>query len=227
MPIQFGAKAARAGQPGEDQTLDGPFQPPSHETTRHLDQAKKLIEDGHYSDGLQILDDIMQSDEDYFLRPEPGQSSHRGLKDEVQRLISQQSPEGLAAYELLFGAKAQKMLNDALAANDIEAVGQVARRYFNTKAGNEATLLVGVWDLDHNQPLAAALCLQRLHDVASAASYEPSLSVMLAFCWYRGGQESRAKEILLELKKKDSGATVHIGGKSIKLFTDDRQASPG
>jgi outer membrane protein assembly factor BamB len=226
VPIQFGAKAARAGQPGEDQTLDGPFQPPSHETTRHLDQAKKLIEEGHYSDGLQILDDIMQSDEDFFLRPEPGQSSHRGLKDEVQRLISQQSPEGLAAYELQFGAKAQKMLNDALAANDIEAVGQVARRYFNTKAGNEATLLVGVWDLDHNQPLAGALCLQRLHDVASAASYEPSLSVMLSFCWYRGGQESRAKEILLELKKKDSGATIHIGGKSIKLFTDDKQALP-
>ena len=49
---------------------------------------------------------------------------------------------------------------------------------------------------------------------------------MLAYCWYRGGQESRAKDILLELKKKDSGATVHIGGKSIRLFTDDKQALP-
>ena len=216
--------SANNGQPGEDTTLDGPFQPPSHETSRHLDQAKKLLEDGHYSDGLQILDDIMQNDEDFFLRPEPGQSSHRGLKEEVQRLISQQPVDGLKAYEMLFGAKAQRMLNDALAANDMNAISQVARRYFNTKAGNDATLLVGLWDLDHNQPLAAALCLQRLHDVATASSYEPSLSVLLAFGWLHGGQEERARKILADLRKKDPGATIHVGGKSVKLFTDDSKA---
>jgi outer membrane protein assembly factor BamB len=221
---QFGRRVPRPGQTAEDQALDGPFQPPSHETSRHLESAKKLLEEGHYSEGLQTLDDIMQKDEDFFLRPEPGQSTHRGLKAEVQRLISQQPIEGLKAYEMLFGAKAQRILSDALAANDIEAVGQVARRYFNTKAGNDATLLVGLWDLDHNQPLAAALCLQRLHDVATATGYEPSLSVLLAFCWLHGGQEDRARGILLELKKKDSGATIQMGGKSIRLFNDESKA---
>ena len=213
----------RAGQPGEE-TSDGPFQPPNHETSRHLEQAKKMLDDGRYSDGLQMLDEIMQKDEDYFLPPEPGQSSHRGLKEEVQRLISQQPAEGLQAYETLFGAKAQHMLSDALAANDIDGISQVARRYFNTKAGNDATLLVGLSDLDHNQPLAAALCLERLHDVATGAGYEPSLTVLLAYSWLQGGQESRAKQLLIELKRKSPGAKIRVGDKSAVLFADDSQA---
>ncbi|HEX3999574.1 MAG TPA: PQQ-binding-like beta-propeller repeat protein [Pirellulales bacterium] len=219
--VQFGRQ--HSGQPG-DETVDGPFQPPNHETSRHLEQAKKLLDDGHYSDGLQLLDDIMQKNEDYFLPPGPGQSSHRGLKQEVQRLISEQPLEGLKAYETLFGAKAQRMLSDALSTNDIDGIGQVARRYFNTKAGNDATLLVGLWDLDHNQPLAAALCLERLHDVATGASYEPSLSVLLAYGWLQGGQQQRAMEVLKDLKRKFPGATIRIGDRSVRLFSDDTQA---
>ena len=93
---------------------------------------------------------------------------------------------------MLFGAKAERMLADALTASDISGVAEVARRYFHTRAGYDATLLLGRYQLDHNEPLAAALCFQRLQTTPAAEKYEPSLSVMLAVCWLRGGLEPRA-----------------------------------
>ena len=106
------------------------FGPPDRETLKHLDKAKQLSQDGRYSESLQLLDDILESSQDYFFRPEDGNSSHRGLKAEARRLISGQPPEGLKAYELLFGAKAQRMLDDALKLGDMNAVAEVARRVF-------------------------------------------------------------------------------------------------
>ena len=87
-----------------DDTLEGVFGPPDRETLKHLDRAKQLSQDGRYSESLQLLDDILESSQDYFFRP-------RGLviaaraEGRARRLISSQPPEGLKAYELLFGAK--------------------------------------------------------------------------------------------------------------------------
>ena len=228
-PINGRRRPVRRTDPGQpdqqqDNAADGPFPTPKWELRQSLKRANKLLDNGDYTDGLQLLDNVLQSEEDYFIPAEDGSASHRGLKEDVEHQISQQPPEGLKAYETLFGAKAQHMLSDALSANNIDGVGQVARRYFNTKAGNDATLLAGLWDLDHNQPLAGALCLTRLHDVSTGAAYEPSLSVLLAYCWLRGGEKNRARDVLIELKRKDPGATIRIGAKSARLFSDDSQA---
>lgn len=267
--IGFAAAANRADEQA-DNAQDGRFSPPKWATRQSLKRAKDLLAKGDYTDGLQLLDNILQGDEDYFLptvddelqsasdsssqqavpdrtpingprnrlaRPfQPGgnspsnnsaelaDTSRRGLKEEVERLICNLPPEGIKAYETLFGAKAQRMLSDALSANDIDGVGQVARRYFSTKAGSDAALLVGIWDLDHGQALAGARCLARLHAVSTGAAYEPSLSVLLAYCWLRGGEKDRARDVLLDLQRNDPGATIRIGDKSARLFSDESQA---
>ena len=219
------ALPANPARDNSDDTLEGVFGPPDRETLKHLDKAKQLSQDGRYSESLQLLDDILESSQDYFFRPEDGNSSHRGLKAEARRLISGQPPEGLKAYELLFGAKAQRMLDDALKLGDMNAVAEVARRYFNTQAGYQATLLLGRYNLDHNQPLAAALCFQRLQETQTAAErFEPSLSILLAVAWARGGMNERAEEVLLELKKRDPHAMVHFGGQPVPLFGESVQS---
>ncbi len=223
--VQFNRTARQPGADNSDDTLEGVFGPPDRETLKHLDKAKQLSQDGRYSESLQLLDDILESSQDYFFRPEDGNSSHRGLKAEARRLISGQPPEGLKAYELLFGAKAQRMLDDALKLGDMNAVAEVARRYFNTQAGYQATLLLGRYNLDHNQPLAAALCFQRLQETQTAAErFEPSLSILLAVAWARGGMNERAEEVLLELKKRDPHAMVHFGGQPVPLFGESVQS---
>ena len=202
----------------EEQTTEGVFHG-DRETRKQLKKAKKLLEDGRFSEALPLLDDILESSQDYFDSTQENQVARNGLKSEAQRLIGSQSAEGLKAYEMLFGAKAERMLADALAAGDMTTVAEVGRRYFHTRAGYDATLLLGRYQLDHNEPLAAALCFQRLQATPAAEKYEPSLSVMLAACWLRGGIESRgASEVLLDLKKRDPGATIRIAGKESRVF---------
>lgn len=149
----------------------------------------------------------------------------RSLKLEAERLIGNLPPDGLQAYELQFGARARRMLGDAIKSPDIGQLEQVARRFFHTKAGYEATLLLGRQHLDRGRPLVAAMCLQRLlNSPAAAAEYDPELSALAALCWWRAGMSDRAVEILVGLKKRDPKATIHIADHSARLFNEDQKA---
>ena len=117
------------------------------------------------------------------------------------------------------------MLTAAASTGDTAKIEEVARRFFHTQAGYQATLLLGRRLLDHNRPLAAAECFRRLQDApAAAAALEPSLSVLLAASWLEGGKPDLAKATLEKLRKRDPQATLQIAGKPRRLFTDDQQA---
>ena len=213
---------------GFDSEYDTPtdaFLPVDREVTRQWEKAKSLVEQGNYSDAATLLDEILQRGEDYFFKPDTSKPNYRSLKTEAERLVGTLPVEGRKAYELQFGARAAQLLNAAAAAGDITQLQDIARRYFHTQAGYQATLLLGRYQLDHDRPLAAALCLQRLEDAPSAASVlEPSLSVLLATSWSRAGMLNRARDTLIALKNKDPHAAVRIGGKTQQLFSDDDKA---
>lgn len=228
VPLQFRVrpKIVGPGQPGdpnEDQSAEGVFHG-DREVRKQLKKAKQLLKDGRYSEALPLLDDILEKSQDFFDGAEPNQVARNGVKSEAQRLIGEQSAEGLKAYELLFGPKAERMLSDALTAGDMTAVAEVARRYFHTRAGYDATLLLGRHQLDHDEPLAAALCFQRLLTTPAAEKYQPGLSVMLAACWLRGGMDERARQVMLELKKQNPTATVRLAGQEVRLFSTADEA---
>ncbi len=136
IPVQIRVRGGLPGQPvvdgSEEQTTEGVFHG-DQETRKQLKKAKKLLEDGRFSEALPLLDDILESSQDYFDSTQENQVARNGLKSEAQRLIGSQSAEGLKAYELLFGAKAERMLADALAAGDMAAVAEVGRRCCRTR----------------------------------------------------------------------------------------------
>lgn len=219
--IRFGAQA----QTSDNDAGEGVFLPIDRETTRHWEKAKRLFEEGHYSDAAVLLDEIIKRDEDFFFKPDDDKPTLSSLKTEAQRLIGTMPPEGLQAYQLQFGVRAQQLLNAAIATGDAKALEEITRRYFHTQAGQEAALLLGRRQLDHGEPLAAALCFQRLLDSPQAAAqFEPELSVLLASCWLRAGRADRAEDVLLALKMKLPNAIVRVADKKVKLFSDDRQA---
>ncbi len=150
----------------------------------------------------------------------------RSLKLEAERLIGNLPPEGLQAYELQFGARARRMLADAVKSSDPAQLEQVARRFFHTKAGYEATLLLGRQHLDHGRPIVAGMCLQRLLNApAAVAQFDPELSVLAAVCWWQAGAPDRASQVLVALKKKDPKGTVRLADHVARLFSDDQKAS--
>jgi outer membrane protein assembly factor BamB len=220
--IPFGQRIIRADRGTAAEGESSALLPVDRETTRQWERAQKLIADGRYSDGITLLDGILQGGEDYF-RPEG--ETPRSLKAAALKLIGDLPSEGRKSYELQFGALAQQMLNAAAENGDIPKLEEIARRFFHTQAGYDATLLLGHRELDHNRPLAAAQCFKRLADSPAAAErFEPSLSVILAICWSRSGMNDRAKDTLIALKKNYPNAKLQIAQKDVPLFAKDDQA---
>src|SRR5262249_19156345 len=127
--------------------------------------------------------------------------------------------EGQKAYELQFGAKANQLLSAAATAGDIATIEQVARLYFHTQAGYQATLLLGRHHLDHSQPMAAATCFERLQTAPAAQQpFEPALSVLLATSYARG--HAAREKVAAALENIDANSTIRLGGKSVHVPRD-------
>ncbi|HEY2882858.1 MAG TPA: PQQ-binding-like beta-propeller repeat protein [Pirellulales bacterium] len=221
--IRFGPSGTL--EPDTTDNGEGVFLPVDRDVTRQWERAKSLAEEGRYSDAATLLDEILQRNDDYFIKPQLGKTTYRSLKADAQALIGKMPIEGRKAYELEFGARAQKLLSAAAASGDVNQLEEIARRYYHTQAGYQATLLLARHQLDHDHPLAAALGLERLLEAPAAAdALEPSLSFLLATSWLRGGMADRARDVLVALKKKDPNATLTLAGQSVPLFAEDRQA---
>ena len=133
--------------------------------------------------------------------------------------------EGRELYELQYGARAGKMLDEALATNNTGNLADISRCFFYTRSGSQATFLLGLYHLEHGQPLAGALALERLRQAGKMAEeFEPALSLSLAACWLRLGDMGKARQSLIALEKRDSMQTAIIAGREVPLFADQAQA---
>jgi outer membrane protein assembly factor BamB len=183
---------------------------------RQLDRGRRLVADQRWSDAAALFDEILAADRDCFFRADRQQRTWQSIKSETNRVIGALEKPGRDAYELQFRARAERMLEQAVAANDVAGIVAVARRWFHTPAGYRATLLAAVEALEANQPLAAAAWLDRLSSAAGAAAFEPTLSIMRATAWLRAGDRGAAAAILEQARA--SGRNVaRIAGKDVPL----------
>ena len=224
--VQF-AQQAGAGpfsaNDGND-TGETVFREPPRELLQRFKRSETLIQEKRYAEAVEMLGGILEEAEDYaFSGDDP--SLRKSLKTEARRRIGALPADGRAAYELQYGAKALQMLEAGVARGDETALAEVSRRYFHTAAGYQATYLLGVAHLDHQRPLAAALCLRRLREVAAAESWEPQLSVLLATAWMRAGSTTDAAAVLDDLKRRRPSAEFEVGGQSRRVFGGSEQAA--
>ena len=185
-----------------------------------LRHAQDLIEKQNYLDACRQLQAILEAPQDGFFHPDPDDDKlHRSLKSETLRIIGDLAPDGREAYRNSFAPAADALLAQAVRADDMNALADVARLYFHTPAGHEATYRMGLHALDRHEPLAAGLYLDRLRKVPEAAArWEPLLSLRAALCWYRTGTPAAAREILVELAAKHDPATLQLGGEPLPAF---------
>jgi len=183
---------------------------------RQMDRARRLVAEQRWSDAATLLDEILTADRDSFFRIDRQQRTWQSIKSEAGRVIGSLPAAGREAYELQFRARADRLLEQAVAANDSAGVVAVARRWFHTPAGRRATLLSAVEALEANQPLAAAAWLDRLAAVDDAAGFEPTLSVMRATAWLRAGDRAAAAGII-EKAAKGGRTVVRLGGKDVNV----------
>jgi outer membrane protein assembly factor BamB len=212
-------------QTKDEDVAENVFLPADRHTLLKLSDAKRLLAEGRFGEAVRCLDAILEGPEDFFFQPDKTSPIHRSLKTEAQRMISQIPREGREVYELQFGARARRMLDDALAAGDIAAVAEVSRRFFHTKSGYQATFLLGLDHFDRGRPLAGALTLQRLREAgATVDDLEPGLSLTTAACWLQAGVPEKARESLVALRQRQPSLRVAVGGREVPIFTDDAVA---
>ncbi|MCA9225056.1 MAG: PQQ-binding-like beta-propeller repeat protein, partial [Planctomycetales bacterium] len=183
----------------------------------------KALDEQRYSEAVIQLGELLAGRgeageavmQDYFIGKvgEPA-GTQMSLKEEALRLIGSMPPKGRELYELQFGAEARALLDQGIQNGDVDALTQVARRYFHTKAGNEASYLLGRYEMDMDHPLAAGMALQRLVDYSPESNrFEPELSVLLATCWARAGLTEKAAEVIERLRQRSGGAITIAGEK--------------
>ncbi len=196
--------------------------------TRRLARARELLRknDRDRINGLSLLQSILDNAEDVFFTPDAqDKTRYHGLKAEVQRIIAALDSGGRRLYELQYGSKARQMLREASESRDVARLEEVARRFFHTAAGYEATYMLGSYHLDHSHPLAAVLNFDRLRKFPAAARrWEPMLSLKTAVCWGRIGMPEQSVQTLVELKRVNSQSHITLGGRRIEFFNRNQEA---
>jgi outer membrane protein assembly factor BamB len=128
---------------------------------RQLDQARRLFAEERWSDAALVCDEILAAPGDAFLRRTDA-ATRRSLKAEAAKLLKDQPPAARRAYELLHGARAERLLAEAIASDDQRGMLEVARRWFDTPAGREAALIAAYLALEDGQAAVASSWLERL-----------------------------------------------------------------
>lgn len=225
----FGQRECPGQVPGGTRPADSPsadlaqadavFAPAERSVILLLDRTRLLLQEDRYAEAVQCLDRILSGNEDYFFRPDANTSVHRSIKSEARELLGSLPPSGRRSYELQFGAYARSMLDEGVETGSVPTIAEVARRFFHTEAGYEASYLLGLHHMDHGRPLVAALTLRRLRDESSQAErFEPSLSLAMARCWLAAGMPDHARQTLDALRNAFRGRTVTIEGREAALF---------
>jgi len=213
---RVGADPEQTDPADDDDAESGIGFPSDRVRERQMDRGRRLVAEQRWSDAATLFDEILASDSDSFFRADRQQRTWQSIKSQAHRLIGSLPKPGREAYELQFRARAERLLEQAVAANDGAGIVAVARRWFHTPAGLRATLLAAIESLEANQPLAAAAWLDRLALVDEAAAFEPTLSVMRAVAWLRAGDRAAAAAILE--RARTGGKTVaRIAGKDVAV----------
>lgn len=190
-----------------------------------LKKAAGFLEEKRFSESARALGAIIEAPEDFFFQPEGDQAPFRSLKAEAERLLGSMPSEGRQAYDLQFGPRAAELLRQALRDRDWNKLTDVSRRFFHTDAGYQATYLLGQYHLDHQRPLAAGLCFERLKSAGPPArKLEPALSLQLAAAWLKAGMPDRSREVLVALKDQFGAEQVVIEGQPVPWFARESQA---
>lgn len=177
--------------------------------TLRLNQARALLAEERYSEATQILGLLLEHPEDFFYQPDPKSPVHKSVKSEAERLIGSLPRQGLAAYRLLFEAQAHEQLRQAVDTGDKSALARLARQFFHTEAGGEATWLLARHYLDQGRALGAAMCLDRLRQSPTTPdAWRAALTLQSAAAWRAAGQLAESEQLAAEAQSEPGFARL-------------------
>lgn len=212
---------------GQTSNMDAVIRPATRELKQLLNRARKALEEQDYPVAVQALEEILTDSEldDYFLEAPGKPDTQVSVKATASQLLGTLPAAARQLYETQVGHEARRNLNEALRDRDVAGVAEVARRFVHTRAGYEATFLLGRLELDQGRALAAAILLQPLCEQAPARELlDPELSVLTATSWNYAQRADKANEVLIALKWRTPKAKVRLKDGELAIFEKEENA---
>ncbi len=196
-------------------------------------EGQSAIEQQRYSDAVSALGTLLIEPpsepgtlqesvrQDYF-QPSTEQRVFRSsIRGDALRLLGELPESGRKSLEIRYGVTAKQQLQEAIKARNFEAIAEVARLYFHTEAGYDATLIMAEERLARGFPLAAAVMLNRLTEFShSRKRYGARLFGTLANCWLHAQRPASAVEQLQVAAKHFPGEKIQLLSREIELRED-------
>lgn len=177
---------------------------PPRRVQQQLREAERALEDGRNSDAVVRLGDLLSVEldgsgnldlagQDFFMDVDDSRGDGvpvtKSLMRTARAMIANLPSDARKTYELRYGPLARKLLIESAATRDWNGVREVRRRYFHTKAGYEASILLATNELFGGHPLSASLLLDEVVSTPQAVAHlGPSVVWMHAAACIQGGR---------------------------------------
>ncbi len=156
-------------RPPEDENIPFGFQY-DRDSKKQLEAAREYLgfKEIPWPTVCPLLQRILEAKSDSFFNVPYMVGAERhflriSVKTEANRIIAAFPKEGLQFYQQTYGQTASVALDDAIRAGyDIPMLADLSQKYFHTKAGAEATILLGTVYLERGNYLEAAYAFERI-----------------------------------------------------------------
>jgi outer membrane protein assembly factor BamB len=203
--------------------------PTDSKMQRRMERAVDLMteKEPNWAEAAKSLQALLDAPEDVFVKVTRKDSAGKesthwtSVRAESNRLLGTFPENGLSFYELQFGGVARAKLDEAKAKGDPQILADVAQKYLHTRAGAEATNLLGTYHLDRGHFVMAALCFERLlgreGDKVSTATL-----VKGALAFHRIGDKERAVQAWKAITARAGREGLKLGERTVSLTDLDK-----
>ncbi|VTR94908.1 oxidoreductase : Pyrrolo-quinoline quinone OS=Pirellula staleyi (strain ATCC 27377 / DSM 6068 / ICPB 4128) GN=Psta_4175 PE=4 SV=1: PQQ_2 [Gemmata massiliana] len=227
-PVAPGQKDVKGKEKKDDRSeLDEslPFAPPYERDAKSKLKAARdylAFKEPPYNTICPLLQNILDAPSDSFfdVKYKVGNETRVNrisVKTEANRIIADFQSEGLQFYQQAYGATAAGLLDNAIEAKgDVAILADVSQRYFHTRAGAEATVLLGTLYLERGNFLEAAYAFERLLPRKDVDEILTPLTLFKTALAFKRSPDPRHSELYKEAQEKLLKATrdgVAIGRK--------------
>ena len=191
-------------------------------TRKRLATAADYIKAQAWTEAIRLLQGILEAKDDVFVpvhRTEQGGRTRTqwvSARLEAEHLLGSMPANGSQFYELQFGARARDQLDRARAVGDMGLVERIMRRFFHTRAGREATVLLAGHHLDRGRSALAARCYARLLN-DPAADLAPVTLFQAALAFHLAGDAESHRQAWKKLSDRLANGGVRLGERLVSL----------
>jgi len=165
-----------------------------------LATAERFKNDGNYRVASQLYQAVLLRSGDALYSSD--NTIYFSLVRQIEQILAELPPEGLAAYRVMADAQAKEILAAATGPQDTLALNQVVRLYFMSSLGDDAAFRLGCIYLDQFDFAGARRMFEKiLNHYPDPSIPRDQILLRVALCQSYLGQLNAAKESLAEAEK--------------------------